>query len=176
MDEERDAGAVRTPADPRRVRAAYRRMLSALEDKRRRLRMLKACAGLSAPWVEGVLWDALCDPCEENRDFLVRALAARPEIDRETGAARLVTGAPWIVRSAAARIFALRKDAAAIPHLQKLLKDPNIDVRRTAAEAVGAIGGPKALAILVKFRKDACLPVRAAAERGIERLSEIRFC
>ncbi len=54
---------------------AVLRKLRSLPDKDRRLKILKAVARLKAPWVTKVLVEALDDPAQMNRDFLVSELA-----------------------------------------------------------------------------------------------------
>ena len=68
----------------------------------------------------------------------------------------------------------LRK-AGAVPHIERVLGDANADVRKCAAEALGEIGGREALTLLVQLQKDPNPYVRAAAEEGLRKATEVRF-
>ncbi len=153
---------------------AVLRKLHSLQDKDRRLKILKAIAGLKAAWVERVLVEALDDPSGGNRDFLVNELAGRV-IGNPSSLYERLTQPPWYARSAVLKLLGRRADPAALTAIDKTLADPNIDVRRTAAETLGEIGGPDALGMLVRLAKDNSIYVRQAATQAIHKVSSVRF-
>ena len=153
---------------------AVLRKLSSLPDKQRRLKILRAISRLQAPWVLNVLLERLSDPSETVRDFLVKELSQR-EVWNYSAFYDRLTQPPWYMRSAVLRILGLRKDGAAVPLIKGLLADPNIDVRKSAAEALGEIGGKEALALLVKLTKDGSVYVRQAAGDALRKVSSVRF-
>jgi len=153
---------------------AVLRKLNSLADKTRRLKVLKAISRLQAPWVLNVLLERLSDPSELVRDFLVRELSQRDVWNLAPFYEKL-SQPPWYRRSAVVRILGLRKDSAAISPIRGLLTDPNVDVRRNAAEALGEIGGKDALALLVKLTKDESPYVRQAASDALRKVSSVRF-
>jgi HEAT repeat protein len=153
---------------------AVLRKLSSLPDKDKRLKVLKAISRLQAPWVLRVLLEELADPCESIRDFLIKELSRR-EIWNFSPFYEKLSKPPWYTKSAVVRILGRRKDGAAIPAIKKLLNDPNIDVRKSAAEALGEIGGKEALALLVRLSKDASALVRQAAGDSLRKVSSVRF-
>jgi HEAT repeat protein len=55
------------------------------------------------------------------------------------------------------------------------LADTNVDVRRSAAEALGKIGGQEAIGMLVKLTKDGNIYVRQAAAGALSKISSVRF-
>jgi HEAT repeat protein len=63
----------------------------------------------------------------------------------------------------------------AVRHIERVLGDANADVRKCAAEALGEIGGRESLPLLVRLTKDQSPYVRAAAEEGLRKASEVRF-
>ena len=73
------------------------------------------------------------------------------------------------------RALGRRKDSAAVPAIKKALADPNVDVRKSAAEALGEIGGKEALALLVRLTKDGSAYVRQAASDALRKVSSVRF-
>lgn len=154
--------------------AAVLRKLRSLPDKDRRLKILKAIARLKAPWVARVLVEALDDPSEKNRDFLVGELTGRESWGLSLLNERL-TQPPWYARSAALKILGRRGDAGAVAAIEKVLADANVDVRRTAAETLGEIGGREALAMLVRLAKDKSIYVRQAADNALRKVSDVRF-
>mgnify|MGYP005857835531 CR=1 FL=1 len=153
---------------------AVLRKLNSLPDKARRLKVLKAISQLKAPWVLNVLLERLSDSSESVRDFLIKELSQR-EVWNLAPFYEKLTQPPWYRRSAVLRILGLRKDAAAVSAIRGLLTDPNIDVRKSAAEALGEIGGKEALALLVKLTKDESSYVRQAAGESLRKVSSVRF-
>ncbi len=150
------------------------RKLASLEDRGRRLKILKAIAKLKAPWIFRVLLESLADPCETIRDFLVRELSQR-EVWCLSPFYERLKKPPWYVRSAVVKILGRRKDSACLPHIEPLLADSNVDVRKCAADALGEIGGKEALALLIKLTKDKSNYVRAAAAEAVRKVSRVRF-
>jgi HEAT repeat protein len=153
---------------------AVLRKLRSLPDKERRLKILKAIARLKAPWILRVLLDALKDPCETNRNFVIKELSQR-EIWNLAPLLEKLHQPPWYVKSSALKVLALRKESQALAAIAKVMDDPNVDVRRNAAEALGEIGGQEALGILVKLAKDKSAYVRQAAAEALRKTSRVRF-
>ena len=157
-----------------RTPAIFLRKLALTQDKQKRLKVLKAYSRLDTRLAEKVLVEALGDPCEEIRDFIVRELAGRDTLDLDLVCTRLA-GPPWYARSAALRIIGMRKAEKAVRHIERVLGDANADVRKCAAAALGEIGGRDVLALLVRLNKDENPYVRQAAEEGLRKASEVRF-
>ncbi len=157
-----------------RLCGCFLKKLGATKDRSRRLRILKACARLDRLWAEKVLWESLEDPCEELRDHLVRVLAARPAVRLEFAAARLAHP-PWYAKSSALRVLSLRKAAPALPVIAGVLADPNVEVRRMAARALGETGGKGAIPLLIKLKRDTNPYVRAEAEGYLDTLVDLKF-
>jgi hypothetical protein len=153
---------------------AVLRKLSSLSDKDRRLKVLKAMSRLQAPWVLRVLLEGLTDPCEANREFLIKELTRR-EIWNPSLVYEKLTKPPWYTKSAVLRVLGLRRDSGAVSAIKKVLPDPNVDVRRSAAEALGEIGGKEALDLLIKLTKDGSAYVRQAATDALRKVSSVRF-
>jgi HEAT repeat protein len=154
--------------------AAFLRKLALTQDKQKRLKVLKAYARLDTRLAGKVLIEALGDPCEEIRDFIVRELGERESFDPDLAYAKL-SGPPWYARSAVLRVLAARRPEGAVRHIERVLGDANADVRKCAAEALGEIGGRDALRFLVRLKKDQSPYVRLAAEEGLRKASEVRF-
>lgn len=150
------------------------RKLASLENRERRLKILKAVSRLQASWVLRVLLNSLSDPCEKVRDFLIQELSQREIWDLDPLLERLKKP-PWYAKSAVLKILGRRKESGALPFIEAILTDPNVDVRRSAAEALGEIGGKAALALLVRLAKDPSGYVRAAAAEAIRKVSAVRF-
>ncbi len=153
---------------------AFLRKLRSLPDKERRLKILKAISKLRASWVLKVLIEALNDPAEMNRDFLVKDLSQREIWNLEPLYEKLLHP-PWFVKSAVLKVLGFRKDALALSAIEHALTDANIDVRKSAADALGEIGGKEALKLLVKLTKDRSIYVRSAAAEALRRVSQVRF-
>lgn len=170
MDEPRPPEA----ANPTPVCAAFLLKLGRTPDKAKRLRILAACAKVDRPWVEELMWEALADPNEAVRGFVVKELGRRPALRLDLAARRL-RRPPWFARSSALGIIGGRRIAAAGPEVVRAAGDDNADVRRAAAEALGELGGEGSLRALVRLKKDPNPYVRAAAEAAIGKTSSLRF-
>jgi len=153
---------------------AVLRKLRSLSDKERRLKILKAISKLKASWVFKVLLEALSDPCETNRDFLIKELSQR-EIWNLAPFYEKLRNPPWYVKSAVLKVLGRRKDAGALPSIEQALTDSNVDVRKSAADALGEIGGKEALTLLVKLTQDKSGYVKVAAAEALRRVSKVRF-
>jgi HEAT repeat protein len=143
-------------------------------DRNKRQAILAACAKVRAPWAEELLWEALADSCEGVRDAVLRELSEREPLDMKRALERLGRP-PWYAKSAALKIIGRRRVREAVPEMRRAVRDPNADVRRSAAEALGQIGGEDALRLLVGLKKDPNQFVRAAAEEAILKASPVRF-
>jgi HEAT repeat protein len=69
----------------------------------------------------------------------------------------------------------MRKNPATIPKIGQTLKDPNADVRASAAWALGETGGKEALAMLSGLTKDENNFVRISAEKALLKASQLKF-
>jgi HEAT repeat protein len=154
--------------------AAVLRKLNSHADKDKRFKILKAIARLKAPWVLKVLLEGLSDYCESNRDFLIKELSQR-EIWNFSPVYEKLSQPPWYMKSAVLKVLGLRKDGAAVRAIRTVLSDPNVDVRKTAADALGEIGGKEALALLIDLTKDPSTYVRQAAVASLRKISSVRF-
>ncbi len=153
---------------------AVLRKLRSHADRDKRLKILRAIARLKAPWVLRVLLESLSDQCEANRDFLIKELGGR-EIWNLAPIYAKLSRPPWYGKSAVLKILGLRRDGAAVPAVRTVLTDPNVDVRKSAADALGDIGGKEALALLVELTKDPSSYVRQAAAASLRKISSVRF-
>ena len=153
---------------------AVLRKLNSLTDKDKRLKILKAIARLKAAWVLKVLLESLSDRCESNRDFLIKELSER-EIWNSSPIYERLSQPPWYMKSAVLKVLGQRKDADAVSAIRAVLADPNVDVRKSAADALGEIGGKEALALLVALTKDPSAYVRQAAVGSLRKISSVRF-
>jgi hypothetical protein len=170
MDEPR-LPEVSTPSP---ICSAFLLKLARTPDRAKRQRILAACVKANRPWTEELLWEALADPNEAVRDFVAKELARLPGLRLEPALRRLRLP-PWYARSAALRIIGRHRIAEAVSAVVQAAADANVDVRRSAAEALGEIGGEEAVRALVRLKKDTNPYVRAAAEQAIEKTSRVRF-
>ena len=166
-----------SPAEDERdahIQRSFLRKLAGTPDKSRRLVIIRAASRVRASWVELLFWEVLADPCEEIRDFVIKCLCAREELDISRALTRLERP-PWYARSAVLRILGRRKMPEAIALIESVLGDDNADVRRAAAFALGEIGGKDSLRLLLRLKRDSSPHVRMTAEEGIFKISTLRF-
>lgn len=156
------------------ITKAVLRKIDILQNRDKKLRLLRSLARLSHPWVCAVLLELLADPSEEIRDLAVRELAARDDCPILTIYQKL-TRPPWYVKSAILRILGARKKAEAVKHIEAVLDDPNVEVKRGAAQALGEIGGKEARTLLVRLTKDSNPYVRLAAAEALDKICDFRF-
>ena len=160
--------------DVQAITKAVLKKLEILQNKQKKIKLLKTIGRLELAWVPPVLLDLLSDPCEEIRDIAVKGLAARDDwpVDK---AYQKLSQAPWYVKSSALRILSLKKPGEAVRHIKQVLEDPNVDVRRSAAGALGEIGGQAARALLISLAKDKNLYVRKAAQQALDKVCDLKF-
>ena len=144
------------------------------KDKQKRMQIIQTLANVDERWAYQVLLDALADPLEEIRRHIVSLLARKDDLDLSLLYERL-SSPPWNVKIEVLRILGLRKNPLAAKHIELVLADPNVEVRRMAAEVLGRIGGKEALSILVKLTKDKNPFVRKAAEKSLNETSDLKF-
>lgn len=156
------------------ITKAVLRKIDILQNRDKKLRLLRSLARLSHPWVCAVLLELLADPSEEIRDLAVRELAARDDCPILTIYQKL-TRPPWYVKSAILRILGARRKAEAVKHIEAVLDDPNVEVKRGAAQALGEIGGKEARTLLVRLTKDSNPYVRLAAAEALDKICDFRF-
>jgi HEAT repeat protein len=144
------------------------------KDRQTRLKVIKRLANSKEPWVCEVLIEALDDPREDIRKIVITALSEREKLDLNLLYKRLHKS-PWYVKTGCLRILGLRKNTASVKHIESLVNDPNIEVRRTLAVVLGEIGGKKALALLTKLSEDASSFVRMPAIQALQEISQVKF-
>lgn len=151
-----------------------RKKIAMSKDKGGRLKVLKSIAKLDASWAQNVLLDALGDPNEEIRRTIVTQLAQKENLDLSLLYARL-SKPPWYIKIEVLKILGLRKNPQSSKHIEVVLQESNDEVRRTAAEVLGDIGGEFARALLVKLTRDLNPFVRRTAEKSLNKTSELKF-
>lgn len=154
--------------------AAILRKFEILQTREKKIELLKNLAPLSESWVWHVFLKLLGDPSADIRDMASRELSRREDCPLERLAERL-RQPPWYVKSAILRVLSAKKDRHAVAAIREVTSDPNVDVRRAAAIALGEIGGPEARALLVRLVKDKNPVVRAAAAGALEKIVELKF-
>jgi HEAT repeat protein len=71
--------------------------------------------------------------------------------------------------------LSLKKSEKALFHIEAMITDPNVEVRRGIATCLGDIGGKKSLSMLMKLEKDNNRFVQTCAEAAIRKISKLRF-
>lgn len=144
------------------------------KDKQTRLKIIERLASSKEPWVCEVLVKTLEFPGEEIRKFIIEELSRREDLDLRLLYQRLKFP-PWFVKTGCLRVLGLRKNASSLKHIEQMVDDPNIEIRRTLAIVLGEIGGKKALALLVKLSEDKSSFVRAPAKQALQEASQVKF-
>ncbi len=142
--------------------------------KEKRLEMNKKIARSKNPSSLVTLLEMLDDPCERNRDFIVKELEKRKGLDLDIIYNKL-SNQPWYVKCEALRILGLKKDPKSILHLKTIFNEPNVEVRRCIVQTLGKIGGQEVLPFLTHFSKDENRFVRKTAEEVLQKLSDLKF-
>jgi hypothetical protein len=145
-----------------------------LQNRAKKIRLIQAASRLQAEWAAFFLVGLLGDPIEEVRGLAVRGLVARDDCPLDDVCERL-NRPPWFAKSAALQILAAKKVPSTARFIRPVVEDPNADVRRSAAAALGEIGGPEARTLLVRLGRDPSLPVRTAAQAALEKICDFKF-
>lgn len=144
------------------------------KDKQTRLKIIQGIANSKESWVSEVLVQALDDPSEDIRNFIIERLSSEDTLDLSLLYQRLHKP-PWYVKTGCLRILGKRKKTSIVKYIESLVDDPNIEVRRTLAIVLGEIGGERAVALLTKLSEDNSSFVRAPARQALEEASEVKF-
>jgi HEAT repeat protein len=158
----------------RRLRASALRKIKGTKDKNKRLKIIRALLSTTDSWSSEVLLETLSDPNEEIRNLIIQELGRREKLDVEWVCQKLYHP-HWYVKSSALKILALKKNERALFHIQTMITDPNVEVRRGIASCLGDIGGQKSLSLLMTLEKDTNRFVQTCAEAAIRKISKLRF-
>ncbi len=150
------------------------RKIKTTKDRNKRFKIIKALSHVNKPWVGEVLINSLDESCEDIRAYLIKELGQREDLDLELVYPKL-KALTWHVKSSCLKILGMRKNPGSIPEISQILKDPNADVRATAAWALGEIGGKEALVALSGLTKDENNFVRISAEKALHKASHLKF-
>ena len=144
------------------------------KNKNTRFKIIHGVAQVKGAWINRILMESLDDSSEKIRDYIVCELA-----DRKTFNLKLIYSKlnkqPWYIKSSVLKILALRRDPDSIRYIKKMLDEPNAEVRRSAAIALGEIGGEKAITLLAELSKDKNAFVRKSAEKALSKASHLKF-
>jgi hypothetical protein len=144
------------------------------KEKQTRLKIIKGLAKSNVTWADEVLVQALEDPSEDIRDFIIKELGNKEKLDVKLLYQR-INKPPWYVKTGCLRVLGMKKSVSSVKHIESLINDPNIEVRRTMAKVLGEIGGKNALALLAQLAKDKSAFVRASAEQALNKASQTKF-
>ncbi len=148
--------------------------IESVKERKKRLKIIKAIARIDAPWVPEVLLNALEIHCEEIRDFIIKELGKRKDLNLELFHQK-IKASPWYVKSAILTIMGTLKNPGAIKYIEAVFSEHNAEVLRSAALALGEIGGREALALLVRLTKDKNHYVKTSAEAALRKASQLKF-
>jgi hypothetical protein len=163
-----------TAKKEKRLRASALRKIKAAKDTPKKLKTIRALFAVKDPWASDILLEALKDPNEEIRELIIRELGSRKDLDVELISQKL-SHPYWYVKSSALKILGLTKNDTALLHIEAILADPNVEVRRAITACLGDIGGKRALSLLMILAKDTNRFVRSSAEDAIRKISNLRF-
>jgi HEAT repeat protein len=173
MDREQKTFPFEEP-DPFELSKSAQKKIAESKDKGERLNVLQSIAGLDVLWAYEVLLDALADPSEEIRRYLVTQLAQKENLDLSLLYKRL-SKPPWYIKIEILKILGLRKNPRSAKHIEVVLQESNDEVRRTAAAVLGDIGGEFARSLLVKLTRDQNPFVRKTAEKSLNEACDLKF-
>lgn len=150
------------------------RKIQSVKEKSKRLKLIRILTSIKESWASEVLLDSLEDRNEEVRDIIIQELGKRKSLELEL-VCRKLSHPLWYVKSSAVKILGYQKNPTGLVHIEELLEEPNVEVRRAVAHALGEIGGKQALALLLKLTKDKNQFVRASVEAAIQQVSKLRI-
>lgn len=150
------------------------RKIRSYAEKEKKLKIIKSITHVRGSWVNEVLLGALEDHSEEVRDFIIKELGERQDLSLNMIYPKLLRP-PWYVKSSVLKILAIQKNPGSISLIAPIIDDANAEVRRSAAVALGEIGGEQALVLLNKLAKDNNCFVRKSAEEALSKASQLKF-
>ncbi len=160
--------------DPLKLAVSAQKKIAESKNKEERLKVLQSILRLDAPWIYDVLLNALADPVAEIRRYIVTQMAQKENLDLSMLYNQL-SKPPWYIKTEVLKILELRKTPSSAKHIEVVLNESNDEVRRTAAVALGKIGGEVARTLLVKLTQDQNPFVRKTAEKSLNETSDLKF-
>ena len=139
-----------------------------------RLKVIQSFVKIKNSWIDEVLCLALDDKCEKIRDYIIKELAKREDLNLNLLYKKLHSS-PWYVKSSIMKILAILKQDQTVQHIENILNEPNADVRANAAFALGEIGGSDSVRLLTQLLNDNNKFVRKSASEALRRVSHIKF-
>ena len=173
MESEGKAARARTKRE-RKLRVSALKKIKVTKDKNKRSKFINTLFSKTDSWSSEVLLESLLDPVEEIRNQIIQELGKRENLDVE-GVCQKLYHPHWYVKSSALKILSLKKSEKALFHIEAIMTDPNVEVRRGIAACLGDIGGKKSLALLMRLEKDNNRFVQTSAEAAIRKISRLRF-
>lgn len=150
-------------------------LLSVISDKNRiveiRRRALESAAPLSLPQVKTAIMEAYQSHNPRLSISAIYAMGKNCDPSWLPILLRELASADAEVRyEAAGACGELEKEEQAVPHLIKLVNDPDTDVQMAAIRALGKIGGTKAKECLERCLNSAREAIRQAAQQALNEL------
>ena len=168
------AGLEEASASPAEAARTVFEKLGLIQSRARKIRLLQDAGRLQAEWPTLLFVELLSDPIEEIRDLAVRELIERRDAPLDEICRRLGRP-PWFAKCAVLRVLAAKKSAPTAKSVRAVVDDPNAEVRKTAAAALGEIGGREARSLLVRLSRDVNAYVRAAAVKALDKICDFKF-
>jgi HEAT repeat protein len=156
------------------VSQSIQKKIESVKDKNKRLQMIKALSKSKDAWIPQALLGALKDPSEEIREYIVNECGNRENLNLNLVYQKLLSPL-WYVKSSALKVLAIKKKSESVKHIRPVINDRNADVKRSAALALGEIGGKDSLVLLARLAKDENPYVRSVAEKALGKASSLRF-
>lgn len=150
------------------------RKIQTTPSKATRAKMIKALARLRQPWTFPILLECLPNSSESVQEEIVQELSSWNELPLQELHDRLQKQ-PWYVKATVLKILGRLANPGSVRAIAGVIDDPNVEVRRQAALCLGEIAGKEALPLLIKLLKDANPFVRQAAEKALQKASQLRF-
>ncbi|OQX54855.1 MAG: hypothetical protein B5M54_04410 [Candidatus Aminicenantes bacterium 4484_214] len=146
-----------------------------IKNKSQRFRIIKEMIKKNPPSLSQLMIEALADPCEEIREFIINFISQQPDLYGEKLLLTYLNKPPWYRKTAILKIIAHRQDETLVEAISELLNDPNVAVRCELAQTLGELATSLARQLLSSLTTDKNPYVRRTAEKALAKASTIRF-
>ena len=148
--------------------------IKSAKNEKDRIRIIVQLIRDKSSWTNHVLLEALDDRSKTIRERIVKELASREDLDPQILYDKLKKP-PWYVKNEVLKVLGMRKNTLSIKHIKSIIEEPNVDVRKTATDILGEIGGSDAIELLIQMTKDKNPFIRRSAEKALQKASDLKF-
>ncbi|MGQ9617463.1 MAG: HEAT repeat domain-containing protein [Candidatus Aminicenantia bacterium] len=154
--------------DEKNLKEEAERILQ-IGEKIEKINFIEKIKSLKEKWVAEILLEFLEDPSWDVRNYAVKAISDRDDIEVQSFL-DLLKKPQWFVKGCVLEIMGNRKMAVISKEVVELKRDSNIEVKLKLIEFFSKIGGEEVIQHLTELSSDSHSWIRKAAHKALQEL------